>query len=214
MNSCIPTSFNSGRRRSLLLLLTTLMLVACGPKTVEPQPQQVDSAEAPPAVVEPEHKSTAQKLKFERGLSALSSRDYARARRIFGEIIKAEPGLSGPYANLALIDFKQAKYSQASKQVNRAIELNPLQSQAYHLRAQIQLKQGEIKKARDDYRRAIELNPKYLNAHYNLALLYDIYLQEIALAIDHYEIYQSLLVKKDDIVEEWINHLRGTLNNG
>lgn len=197
--------------RRLLILLAMLALGACGPKTAELRPEQTSIEDAAPAE---DQKVTRQQLKFEQGKSALAAGNHAQARRLFGEIIRANPELSGPYANLALIDFKKKKYQTALKQVNRAIELNPSQSQAYHLRAQILLQQGEIKKARDDYQQAIELNPRYLNAHYNLALLYDIYLQEIALAIDHYTIYLSLLGDRDEAIEEWINHLKGTLKNG
>jgi len=64
-----------------------------------------------------------------------------------------------------------------------------------------------------DYLKAIEIKPAYANAQYNLALLYDIYLQEIELAIKHYEIYTSLLKKPDEATQEWINHLKGTLKN-
>ncbi|MCP3669417.1 MAG: tetratricopeptide repeat protein, partial [Gammaproteobacteria bacterium] len=112
------------------------------------------------------------------------------------------------------IDYQQKKYERSFKQINKAIELNPLQAQSYHLRAQIQLQNGEIKQARSDYQKALELDPAYLNAHYNLALLYDIYLQEIALAIEHYSIYLSLLGEKDEAMQDWINHLKGTLENG
>ncbi len=73
---------------------------------------------------------------------------------------------------------------------------------------------GKINDAKKDYIKAIELKPDYINAHYNLALLYDIYLQEITLAIKHYETYLSLLKKTDEATQEWVNHLRGTLANG
>lgn len=214
MNRLFPCPVSTGfspAYRCLPILLAMLALSACGPKTAElrPEPAAIEDSAAAE-----DQKINQQQLKFEQGKNALAAGNYAQARRLFGEMIRANPGLSGPYANLALIDFKQKKYQAALKQVNRAIELNPSQAQAYHLRAQIRLQQGEIKKARDDYQQAIELNPKYLNAHYNLALLYDIYLQEIALAIDHYTIYLSLLGDRDEAIEEWINHLKGTLKNG
>lgn len=195
--------------------MSILLVAACAQKTAKPGDAETSAFDPgsnaeiskAPDEVEIRHK-------FEQGIEALSIRDYARARRIFTEIIRANPDLSGPYANLALIDYKQNRYQRSLQQVNKAIELNPLQPQAYQLRAQILLQNGEIRLARNDYQKALELDPDYLNAHYNLALLYDVYLQEIALAIEHYTIYLSLLGEEDENMQDWINHLKGTLDNG
>ena len=201
-------------RRLPLLMLTVLTLSACGPKSVTTGPATEDDARPPVVEAESEQRGSEQQEKFEQGIKALAAGDLEQARRLFSDITRQNPTLSGPHANLALIDFRQKDLQQALVRINRAIELNPSSHQAFHLRAQILLQQGEIKKARDDYQQAIDLNPEYLNAHYNLALLYDIYLQEIALAIDHYTIYLSLLGEKDETIEEWLNHLKGTLENG
>ena len=72
----------------------------------------------------------------------------------------------------------------------------------------------ESAEAKNDYLKAIQLKPDYINAQYNLALLYDIYLQDIKSAIQHYEIYLSLIDKPDEPTLEWVNHLKGTLKNG
>ncbi len=209
-----PTSSNGvSRIRVLLILFVSLVLGACAQKTIKSQATGAGQAQ-PTSDTATRAIDSASRLKFEQGIAALSVRDFAAARRSFNELVRANPDLSGPYANLALIDYQQKKYERSFKQINKAIELNPLQAQSYHLRAQIQLQNGEIKQARNDYQKALELDPAYLNAHYNLALLYDIYLQEIALAIEHYSIYLSLLGEKDEIMQDWINHLKGTLENG
>ncbi|MBE9568077.1 MAG: tetratricopeptide repeat protein [Proteobacteria bacterium] len=156
----------------------------------------------------------AERDRYREGLVALNDNEIAKAQRIFGEFIRKRPELAGAYTNLAVIHFRKDEIDQALKLVDKAITLNPEQSQAYNLRAQMMVKQGKIKEAEADYNRAIELNPKYINAQYNLALLYDVYLQDIELAIKHYEIYMSLLKKPDQETKDWIMHLKGTLNNG
>ncbi|HED33714.1 MAG TPA: tetratricopeptide repeat protein [Gammaproteobacteria bacterium] len=155
----------------------------------------------------------AQREIYRDGVTALYKKDYATAEKIFKDFIHHKPELAGAYSNLALMHFKKKEYPQALTLVNQAIQLNPKQAQAYNLRGQLYIIDGKIHKAKDDYTRSIELKPKYANAQYNLALLYDIYLQEIELAIKHYEIYLSLLKKPDEATIEWINHLKGTLNN-
>ena len=158
--------------------------------------------------------STADVEKYQSGLIALNNNDETRAEGIFNEFIEGKPELAGPYTNLALIHFKKKEYDLSLELVNEALIRNPEQAQAYQLRGQIFVTKGKIHDAKKDYIKAIELKPDYINAHYNLALLYDIYLQEIALAIKHYETYLSLIEKPDEATQEWVNHLKGTLANG
>jgi len=150
---------------------------------------------------------------YREGITALYKNDFVTAEKIFNEFILHKPELAGAYSNLALMHFKKKEYTTSLELVNKAIQLNPEQSQAYNLRGQIFIIQGKIHEAKVDYLKAIEIKPAYANAQYNLALLYDIYLQEIELAIKHYEIYTSLLKKPDEATQEWINHLKGTLKN-
>jgi len=158
--------------------------------------------------------STADVEKYQNGLNALNNNDETKAEGIFNEIIEDNPELAGPYTNLALIHFKKKEYDLSLELVNKALMRNPEQAQAYQLRGQIFVTKGKIHDAKKDYIKAIELKPDYINAHYNLALLYDIYLQEISLAIKHYETYLSLIEKPDEATQEWVNHLKGTLANG
>ena len=151
---------------------------------------------------------------FREAITALEENELSKAQRLFTTFIRQNPKLSGAYINLALIHFKQKKYSRSIELINKAIKLNPDQAPAYNLRAQINIQNGKIKDAKSDYLKAIRINPEYVNAQYNLALLYDIYLQEIELAIKHYEIYQSLIKRPDEANQEWITHLKGTLKNG
>ena len=158
--------------------------------------------------------SSGEREEYKRGLIALHNNEDDEANKIFNNFIKNNPQLAGAYTNLALLHFKKKEYKQSLKLVNHALQKNPKQAQAYQLRAQIFVNSGKIHDAKKDYIQAIKLKPDYINAQYNLALLYDIYLQEISLAIKHYEIYLSLIKKPDDTTKEWVNHLKGTLANG
>ena len=188
-----------------MLLCSTLVISSCT--------QQVKSDKSP--VETPDNQNTSisssDREKYRDGITALNNEDLSKAQRIFSEFIRNNPTLAGAYTNLALTHYKKNEIEQAMKLVDKAIELNPEQSQAFNLRAQLYVNNGKIHDAKKDYLKAIELKPEYINAQYNLALLYDIYLQEIELAIKHYEIYMSLLKKPDEATQEWINHLKGTL---
>lgn len=151
---------------------------------------------------------------YRTGITALYNDELSSARHIFTGFIRQHPDLAGAYSNLALIEYKQEKFEEAIKLTDKAISLNPDQAQAYHIRAQSYVKLGKIHEARADYTKAVELKPDYIQAQYNLALLYDIYLQDIENAIKHYELYMALNKKQDQATVDWISHLKGTLNNG
>ena len=214
----IPVSFvfvkPSGLKFSLATLLALLLLISgCSnqpspaPQTTAPPPTTITAApEKKAQIVDP--------AMYQQGLDALAVNDLAGARKIFQQFIQNNAQLSGAYLNLALIDYREENYQQAEKLLEIALSLNPEQAAAFHLKGLIDQQQGHIKQARDNYLRAIELKPDYMNAHYNLALLYDIYLQEIELAIQHYNLYLNLNTEKDAATREWINHLKNTLNNG
>lgn len=197
--------------RILLTFSILLTIVSCAqvPKveTTKPATQPVVERDSNAITLDDERE-------YRLGIEAISTRDYDQAKFIFKRFIKKNPNLSGAYINLALIEFKQGKYDQADWLSGIAIDLNPKQASAYNLRAQIHLKKGKFHKARDYYLKAININPGYARAHYNLALLYDIFLQEIGLAIEHYSTYLSLLDKEDENTRDWINHLKNTLENG
>ncbi len=205
---------HSSLLRILVTIAITLWLTSCSQKVTKQAPVE-------PVVVETQAEIEAKvgtpeiidEHKYLQGIDALSARDLETAEKMFSQFMQKNPSLSGAYVNLALIAFRQQDDDKATTLVEQAIALNPQQAQAYHLRAQLHLNNGDIKLARQDYLKAIELNPGYTNAHYNLALLYDIFLQELALAIEHYSIYLSLLDREDQRTRDWISHLRNTLEN-
>ncbi|MHC4222229.1 MAG: tetratricopeptide repeat protein, partial [Planctomycetota bacterium] len=165
----------------------TLWLSSCSQKVVKEEPPEPVIVEIQ-TETEPEIETSKiiDEHEYQQGIDALRARDFDKAKRLFGQFIQKNPSLSGAYLNLALIAYREEDYEKANRLVDQVIKLNPQQAPAYHLRAQLHLQNGKIKPAQQDYLKAIEIRPDYTNAHYNLALLYDIYLQELALAIEHY----------------------------
>jgi len=195
-------------------ILTTITLVAssCATDTVKTERSSA-SQETGTVSDKPVSISASEREKYREAVKALENGQLENAKDIFSEISEAKPSLAGPYTNIALIQYKNKKYVDSFKLTEKAIQLNPKQAQAYNLRGQLNITAGKVHDAKKDYLKAIELKPEYANAQYNLALVYDIYLQEIELAIKHYEIYMSLLKSPDEPTKEWISHLKGTLKD-
>jgi Flp pilus assembly protein TadD len=65
---------------------------------------------------------------------------------------------------------------------------------------------GKFLEAEAAYLKAVTVSPEYALAHYNLGVLNELYLQRLETALQHFEIYQSL-VGEDNQVAKWIKDL-------
>jgi tetratricopeptide (TPR) repeat protein len=192
-------------------LMTLTLLSSCTSSSVKTASPDITT---PKTISTKAQISESDREKFNAGLGALSSDDLSTAERIFSDLIEEQPSLAGPYCNMALIYLKKKEYQKSIETIAKALKLNDGIAQAYDIRAQALVATGKIKDAERDYISAVTLDSKYANAHYNLALLYDIYYQEIGKAIKHYETYLSLLDRPDKSTQEWVNHLKGALKHG
>jgi tetratricopeptide (TPR) repeat protein len=66
---------------------------------------------------------------------------------------------------------------------------------------------GKFLEAEAAYLKAVTVSPDYALAHYNLGVLYELYLQRLDEALQHFVAYQSI-VGEDRQVEKWIADLR------
>ena len=130
------------------------------------------------------------------------------AQALLTKITDKHPELAGPWANLALIDIKNKDYAKARQHVNKALP------QAYNLLGYLDKQDGNINQAIADYQQAIAKKPDYAVAHYNVALLYDIYLQDIPNAIAHYKRYLVLTNNQDQRTADWVHELESSQKRG
>lgn len=129
----------------------------------------------------------------------------------FQTISAQHPELSGPLVNEALIYIHQQKWDDALDSIAEALKVNPKNPFAWNLRGIVLREQGKFKESRAAYEQALAIDPQYAKAHFNLGVLADLYLQDLQLALTHYEKYQSLQKKPDQAVGNWINDLRNRL---
>lgn len=72
-------------------------------------------------------------------------------------------------------------------------------------------KEGKFADAKAAYERALALDPNHANAERNLAILQDLYLDNPAAALPHYERYQELTQGGDKEVTAWLTELKSRL---
>ena len=131
-------------------------------------------------------------LLFLEAKKALKAGNTKLAEQKLRVITKNEKKLSGPWVMLAEIAMKKDDRKQAISHLNQAIKLNPQNVNAYIALASIQRLQGEFREAQNTLARSLALWPDFPEAHYNLGILYDTYLNEEIKAQKHLEAYLFL----------------------
>lgn len=190
---------------NLLFLLTILLVSGCASG---PDGPSSDDTQSGNTVIST---SGEEVILYRKGITALYKNNLDEAEQLFFKIIKLQPDLAGPWANLGLVYLKQGHLDKALKNANIALEKNPKMAQAHNLIGYISTKQGHILEARDHYIKAISYKQDYALAHYNLALLYDTYFQDLPKAIEQYEHYLKLVEHKDKKTAEWVEELKRNL---
>lgn len=173
-----------------------------------------DTGDVTSSGLNPLEQSDSEVSRYKKAVALLNSGKLDIAKEIFLEFKSERPELAGPYANLAVIALKNNKPKEALALVNLALTRNPNFAQALNLLAYLEQVSGEIQSAEKHYKEAIKNKDDYAIAHYNIALLYDVYLQDIESAISHYERYLKLTNNKDKSTADWLEQLKRTKENG
>ena len=149
---------------------------------------------------------------YVKAISDLDTQNFDQASTALNRITTNNPGFVEGWANLSVAQLRAGNISQAKQTANKALKLEPQSATLYNLLGLISVESGAYKNAEQYYARALQLNPELANAHFNLALLNDIYFQNIAKAIQHYEHYLALINTADPDTESWVAELKRNLN--
>ena len=215
--------------KNWLLLIVLLGVTACGTKTpavpapVAPKPvaEQPEAApEAAPATEtaaepepEPEPVDFNQQF-YEEAVTALKGGDTAAALELLLQVSRDAPEKPFIFTNLGLAYFKLQKLDLAEQAFTQALERNADDAVAHNHLGILQRQKGQFEDARNRYQRAIEIKDDYARAYLNLGILFDIYLQDLEKALQHYRKYQSLINEEDSQVAGWIVDIERRLKSG
>ena len=214
--------------QGLGLLLGGCMLVVTGcatkPEIAEPEgkeskyaeqrqggeAQASDAEHVPPVPHSDELESVAKEAlpEFVRAMKTMREEEYKKAIVMLQSLSSRYPKLSGPVVNQGIAYLKLEQYGDAEKAFQQALDINDRNPYAHNNLGVALREQGKFEKARDHYRKALELDPKYARAHFNLGVLAELYLQNLELALDHFQRYQQLQKEADQNVANWITDLK------
>jgi len=130
--------------------------------------------------------------------------DVNGAMKKFTTLTEKYPSLSGPWLNLGSIAEAEEKYPEAIRNYQQAISVNRNNVNAYMALGLVQRKQGYFSEAFNTYLDALTVWRDFPEAHLNLAILYDLYLNNAEEAQKHYEAYNFLTGEKSEKVQKWL----------
>ena len=145
---------------------------------------------------------------FLSGNYRLREGDLAGASSSFTMLTEKHPSLSGPWVKLGEIAERQERFLEAIKHYKKAISVNRNNVNAYMALGLIQRKQGYFSDAFQTYLDALTVWKDFPEAHLNLAILYDLYLNNAEAAQKHYEAYHFLTGEKEEKVQKWLVEVR------
>lgn len=154
-----------------------------------------------------EKQAKAAKPAFDLALVEMKKGNLDTALSQFRQLAQTYPALAGPVINQAIILHKKGQLAAAHKLLQDGL-LNHGRNPYYLNQLGIYSREmGQFKKAQASYESALRIDGNYAKAHYNLAVLADLYLHDPALALREFQTYQSLLPEPDKKVAGWIKEL-------
>ncbi|MBT8082981.1 MAG: tetratricopeptide repeat protein [Gammaproteobacteria bacterium] len=188
------------------VLAALLVLAGCGATTPARGPSADDGRSAvrgidgtgiPPKAL----------TQFERAAAVMAAGDLGKAEKRFTDFVLLYPDYPGAWVNLAIIHAGNGHDDKAREAIDSALAVNPDHAPALNQMGMLHRRNGNFLEAEAAYLKAVTVSPGYALAHYNLGVLNELYLQRLDAALQHFEIYQSL-VGEDKQVERWIKDLK------
>lgn len=181
------------RRCSSALLVLALTGCASAPEpkpAAEPKPVE---AKVPPAA----------QTTFDQALGLLREKRYGEAATALAALTAEFPQFPGAWANLGVAYAENQQPEAAVTAWEKALTLSPGHPVAANRLAILHRQAGRFERARELYQALLAAHPQHRLGHRNLGILCDLYLQDLACALEHYRAYQGL-GEEDPEVAKWL----------
>ena len=186
--------------------LSMLMLVSGCASTQNSQ--KLSSSDSSTAVF-----SSAELTDYRAALEAAAAGELKDAATSLQKISKSHPDVFAVWINLASIYWLDKNITAAENALRNARIIKPKAPEVYNLLGLMDVEKADYLAAEKNYKMAISLNEKNPDFQYNLALLYDIYIQDITKAVEYYDHYLALVAKADPDTASWVEELRRSLKS-
>jgi len=196
------------RFSEILLIGVAALLVACHSTPRAPDGANASSAAGASAHGDVDKRS--QKL-FSDALAAIEAKHFTDAAKLLTELTERDPGLSGAWFNLGMVQSELGDADAAEASLKKAVEVNPDNCAAYTELGLLRRRAGDFAGAEANYLACVARVPDFREAHLNLGILYELYLGRLPEALDAYRTYLALLGGEDRRVAGWVKDLERRL---
>ena len=142
--------------------------------------------------------------KFIEATRATKHKQYDQAELLLQELTVEDKNLSGPWVLLGDIATEKNNHEKAVNDYQKALEINDKNINAHLRLAKALRMKGEFLKAQNTYAKLLVLWRDCPEAHLNLAVLYDVFLNHPLRAQKHMEAYQYLTGGEDKNIANWL----------
>lgn len=151
------------------------------------------------------------KDKFNQAIDLLNGEKYQEAIKLLEEVVAKTNKFTAPYIDLGMAYARMGDMKNAEKNLQKAVEINGHHPVALNELGLVYRKTGRYQKARDTYQSILTMYPDFLPARQNLAVLCDIYLQDLSCALNEYEEYLKR-VPDDKKMKIWVADVKSRMN--
>lgn len=144
---------------------------------------------------------------FSEGLELLKDGEYEAAEVHWTGLTEQYPQFPGNWLNLAIAQYRLEKYEPSLSSTEKAQAIDAGFCPAHKIRALDERELGKFREAETSYQAAIACNPSDMDAHYNLGVLYDLYLHDLGKAVQEYQTVQAANAQPDETLAMWITDL-------
>jgi Flp pilus assembly protein TadD len=202
------------KAKNLALMSYCVTLLACSPQKTKPDAYSSTQATAQAAAdsIENSSLSISTQQEYFEALTAINNDNLDLAINTLERLHRIQPAHMQSHLNLAIAHFKKGNFDKANIYATELESSKVSNAALENLLGLIAVEKKAYVKAKKHYLAAIGLNKNYPEPYYNLALLNDIFFQDIATAYTYYQQYIEL-VPSDNKTKSWANELKFSLEN-
>jgi Tfp pilus assembly protein PilF len=141
--------------------------------------------------------SPAMEADFAQALEYMQTANWAGAMDILEGLAVQNEQLPGVWLNLGIARSKLGDSDNAITALEQAVQLDPANAIAHNQLGIVYRQAGDLVRAKQQYEESLGADSRLADAHWNLAMLYELYLHEPARALHHYQEYQQLTGSDD-----------------
>jgi Tfp pilus assembly protein PilF len=172
-------------------------------------PKKTDKGQAFEGIyfIENESVDAAVRKDFSAAVELLKQEQYEQAIDLLKKVVKGSQQNSAPYINLAMAYGFIDDLEHAEENLKLALEINPDHPVANNQYALLLRRSGRYAEARELYEKMVQKYPEYMPVRKNYGILCDLYLNDAACALEHYEVYSEANPTDEDI-KLWITTIK------